>query len=417
MLKETIYAQGVLAKKAADEMRNMSVIKRNRALKEMADALRRQENAILMENKKDMGKGRASGLSRAMLDRLLLTGNRIEAMAAGLEQLISLDDPVGSMTKAWKRPNGIEIGVIKVPLGVIGMIYEARPNVTVEAAGLAVKTANTVILKGSSTAHNSNKILVYILDNAARNAGLPDGTIQVIDSLDREAVQVMLTMNDYLNVLIPRGGAGLIETVVKGSTVPVIETGTGNCHAYVDATADLEMALKIVINGKTRRPSVCNTLETCLVEEEMMAEFLPLLALALEKKKVEVRACEKSREFFKDAKLATEEDYATEFLDYILAVKKVKDVNEAIAHINTYGTMHSEVIITDDYENARTFQKGVDAACVYVNASTCFSDGEEFGFGAEIGISTQKLHARGPLGLDALTSIKYVINGDGQIRE
>ena len=285
MLKETIYAQGALSKKAADEMRNMSVIKRNRALKEMADALRRQENAILMENKKDMEKGRTSGLTRAMLDRLLLTGNRIEAMAAGLEQLIGLDDPVGSMTKAWQRPNGIEIGVVKVPLGVIGMIYEARPNVTVEAAGLAVKTANTVILKGSSTAHNSNKILVYILNNAARNAGLPEGTIQLIDSLEREAVQVMLTMNDYLDVLIPRGGAGLIETVVKGSTVPVIETGTGNCHAYVDTTADLEMALNIVINGKTQRPSVCNALETCLVAEDMMAEFLPQLAIALEEKK------------------------------------------------------------------------------------------------------------------------------------
>ena len=417
MLKETIYAQGALSKKAANEMRNMSVIKRNRALKEMADALRRQENAILMENKKDMEKGRASGLSRAMLDRLLLTGNRIEAMAAGLEQLIGLDDPVGSMTKAWKRPNGIEIGVVKVPLGVIGMIYEARPNVTVEAAGLAIKTANTVILKGSSTAHNSNKILVYILNNAARNAGLPEGAIQLIDSLEREAVQVMLTMNDYLDVLIPRGGAGLIETVVKGSTVPVIETGTGNCHAYVDTSADLEMALKIVLNGKTQRPSVCNALETCLVAEDMLADFLPLLAPALEEKKVEVRACAQSREFFKDAKLATEENYAKEFSDYILAVKVVKDVDEAINHINKYGTMHSEVIITDDYERARIFQRGIDAACVYVNASTRFSDGEEFGFGAEIGISTQKLHARGPMGLDALTSIKYVINGDGQIRE
>lgn len=417
MLKETIYEQGALSKKAANVMRTMPVLKRNRALKEMADALRRQENAILMENKKDMEKGRTSGMSRALLDRLLLTGNRIEAMAAGLEQLIRLDDPIGSITKAWQRPNGIEIGVVKVPLGVIGMIYEARPNVTVEAAGLAVKTGNTVILKGSSTAHNSNKMLVYILNNAALNAGLPAGVIQLIDSEDREAVQVMLTMNDYLDVLIPRGGAGLIETVVKGSTVPVIETGTGNCHGYVDKTADLEMALKIIINGKTQRPSVCNALETALIHEEMMESFLPLLAIALAEKNVEVRACEKTKPFFKDALLATDEDYGTEFSDYILAVKAVKDVEEAVAHINKYGTQHSEVIITDDYENSRAFQKGVDSACVYVNASTRFSDGEEFGFGAEIGISTQKLHARGPMGLDALTSIKYVINGDGQIRE
>lgn len=417
MLKDTIYAQGILAKKAADEMSNISIIKRNRALKEMADALRKQKNTILIKNKKDMGKGRANGLSRVMLDRLLLTGNRIEAMATGLEKLINLDDPVGSMIKTWKRPNGIEIGVVKVPIGVIGMIYEARPNVTVESVGLTIKTANTIILKGSSIAHNSNKILVYILDNAARNAGLPEGTIQFIDSLDREAVQIMIKMNDYLDVLIPRGGVDLIKTIVKGSTVPIIETGTGNCHAYIDKTANLEMALKIVINGKTQRPSVCNALETCLVAEEIMDEFLPLLAVALEKKNVEVRACKKSRKFFKNAKLSTEEDYATEFLDYILAVRKVKDINEAIFHINKYGTMHSEVIVTNDYKNARKFQKYINAACVYVNASTRFSDGEEFGFGAEIGISTQKLHARGPLGVDALTSIKYLINGDGQIKK
>lgn len=416
MDKERILEQGRQARSAARTMAQLAEGDRNRILAAMAQALRDGADGILSENARDLEAGRASGLSRALLDRLMLDGKRIEAMARGLESLTALPDPLGRTDYMVQRPNGLEIGRVRVPLGVVGMIYEARPNVTVDAAGLCVKTGNAVLLRGGSTAYHSNRILVRTIAGAAEGAGCPAGAIALVDSRDREAVDVMLRMNGYLDVLIPRGGAGLIQNVVENATVPVIETGTGICHAYVDSEADLDMAVEIVNNGKTQRPGVCNALETVLVHRDIAAAFLPRLEEAFRPHGVVIRACERARAYLAESEPATEEDYRTEYLDTIISARVVDSLAEAMDHIEEYGTRHSDAIITQSYPRARAFLAGVNSAAVYVNASTRFTDGEMFGFGAEIGISTQKLHARGPMGLDALTTYKYVVYGSGQTR-
>ncbi len=416
MLKETIYAQGKSARQASRELARMSEADKNAALGAMADALEANVEQILERNRVDLESGRQAGLTKALTDRLMLNEDRIRAMAAGLRQLISLKDPVGETDTMFRRPNGLEIGKVRVPLGVVGMIYEARPNVTVDAAGLCLKTGNAVILRGGSTAQQSNRVLTNVIAEAATAAGVPAGAISLIDTTDREAVDIMLRMNEYLDVLIPRGGAGLIQNVVQNATVPVIETGVGNCHGYVDEEADLTMAVDVVVNSKTQRPGVCNALETVLVHQNVAGRFLPALEEQLVAKGVEIRACERSGRFLRQWTPATTEDWKTEYLDAILACRVVDSMDEALEHIHTYGTRHSETILTENYHRARRFLSEVDAAAVYVNASTRFTDGEQFGFGAEIGISTQKLHARGPMGLRELTTYKYVVYGDGQVR-
>ncbi|SMB92849.1 glutamate-5-semialdehyde dehydrogenase [Thermanaeromonas toyohensis ToBE] len=416
-VREEVIALAQRAKVAAVQLATLSTEVKNKALQAMAQALREKAPEILEANAKDMEAGQAQGLSRALLDRLLLNEKRIEEMAQGLEALVSLPDPVGEITSMWTRPNGLKIGRMRVPLGVIGIIYEARPNVTVDAAGLCLKTGNAVILRGGSEAINSNRAITRIISAAAAASGIPEGAIQLVDTTDREAVHVMLRLNEYIDVLIPRGGAGLIRTVVENATVPVIETGVGNCHVYVDAEADLEMAEKIVINAKTQRPGVCNAMETLLVHKDIAPAFLPVIAEKLRDLGVELRGCEYTRALVPFAKEATEEDWATEYLDLILAVKVVNDLEEAIEHIGKYGTKHSEAIVTNNYLKAWEFLQRVDAAAVYVNASTRFTDGFQYGFGAEIGISTQKLHARGPMGPEQLTTFKYIVFGSGQIRQ
>ncbi len=401
------------AKKASVTLSCLGSVKKNEALLAMAQALRDNANYILAENAKDLEEGRQKGTSKAMLDRLALSEARIDGMAQGLESVARLDDPVGEVTHTTLRPNGLSIGTKRVPLGVVGIIYEARPNVTSDAAGLCLKTGNATVLRGGSDAINSNIAVVNVLRKAVASAGLPEDAIQLIDDTSREAATYMMGLNGVIDVLIPRGGAGLIQSVVKNATVPVIETGTGNCHVYIDESADLDMGVAIIQNAKMSRPSVCNAAESLLVHESVAKDFLPMMQQKLEG--VELRGCEKTREII-SVNAATEEDYDTEYNDYILAVKVVGSLDQAIDHINTYGTKHSEAIVTESYKNAETFLDRVDAAAVYVNASTRFTDGNEFGFGAEIGISTQKLHARGPMGLKELTTIKYIIRGNGQIR-
>lgn len=411
------FAQkGKLAKSAAKKMAIIGTKEKNSALLAMADALLAREAEILAANKLDMAKGTANGLSQSLLDRLLLTSERIVDMAVGLRQIAGLPDPIGEGLASWMHPKGMRISKIRVPLGVVGIIYEARPNVTVDAAGLCIKSGNAVVLRGGSEAIQANLAITKVLIDAAIQAGLPEGVMQLIETTDRQAVQLMLRANQYLDVLIPRGGAGLIKTVVENATVPVIETGTGNCHIYVDMGADLKKASQIVLNAKCQRPGVCNAMETLLVHEQVAEEFLPSMLQALKQAGVDVRGCAATQALYDGCTLATETDWATEYLDLILAVKIVPDIDEAIAHIVQYGSGHSEAIVTENYRRAQKFTAEVDAAAVYVNASTRFTDGFEFGFGAEIGISTQKLHARGPMGLAELTSVKYVVTGDGQIR-
>ncbi|OIQ12067.1 gamma-glutamyl phosphate reductase [Moorella thermoacetica] len=412
-----VQTKGQRAREAARILAGLGTSKKNEALLAMARALEEEQEAILAANARDMVAGKEKGLSRALLDRLLLNEKRIRDMAAGLRELAALPDPVGEVTSMWTRPNGLQIGRVRVPLGVIGIIYEARPNVTVDAAGLCLKTGNAVILRGGSEAFYSNQALTSVISRAATAAGAPEGAIQLIETTDREAVNLLLRANDYLDVLIPRGGAGLIRTVVENATVPVIETGVGNCHVYVDAEADLDMAQRIVINAKTQRPGVCNAMETLLVHEKVADSFLPSLAAALKEKGVTIRGCERTRAIIPWAEVATETDWATEYLDLILAIRVVDSLESALEHIHRYGTKHSEAIVTTNYQTAREFLARVDAAAVYVNASTRFTDGYEFGFGAEIGISTQKLHARGPMGPEQLTTFKYIIFGSGQIRQ
>jgi glutamate-5-semialdehyde dehydrogenase len=411
-----IETMGRQAKETAARFGRLSATQKNNLLIKMADYLLAGKEEILAANRMDVAKGMERGLSKALIDRLSLTSRRIEAMAEGLRTLTALEDPVGITVKMWKRSNGLEIGQQRVPLGAVGIIYEARPNVTVDAAGLCLKTGNVVILKGGSEALNSNMALVKILRRALNDSALPENAIQLVERTEREAATALMRLNQYLDVLIPRGGAGLIRAVVENSTVPVIETGVGNCHTYIDSDADLQMAAEIAFNAKVQRPGVCNAMETLLVHQDVAAEILPGLAKRYQEAGVELRGCSRTCEMIA-ARPATEEDWATEYLDLVLAVKIVKDLDEALTHIAMYGTKHSECIVTRDYRKARRFLAEIDAAAVYVNASTRFTDGFEFGFGAEIGISTQKLHARGPMGLEALTTIKYLIYGDGQIRE
>jgi glutamate-5-semialdehyde dehydrogenase len=415
-LQNIIIRKAVAAKKAAAKLAFISTEIKDHALFSMADVLEKRSGMIIAENEKDIEDGRKKDLKRSYLDRLMLNEDRIREMAEGLRQTATLPDPVGQGVYSTIRPNGLEIRKIKVPLGVIGIIYEARPNVTADAAGLCLKSGNAVILRGGSEAIRSNLVISSLLAKAAYEAGIPEGAMQFIDTTDRKAVDCMLHLNNYIDVIIPRGGAGLIHNVVENSSVPVIQTGTGICHTFVDASADLTMAVNISVNAKTSRPAVCNAMETLLVHEDIAAEFLPLVNAAMKEKQVEMRGCEKARSYCPDMVAATEEDWATEYGDLILSVKVVADIDEAIKHITKYNTGHSETIVTNDYNNAHKFQRRVDAAAVYVNASTRFTDGFEFGFGAEIGISTQKLHARGPMGLDELTSTKYLIYGEGQIR-
>lgn len=411
-----LILKGQRAKEASYELMNASTTEKNNALLKMADKLVEKAEYIIEENKKDLEGAIAKGTSKPMLDRLLLDEKRIEDMADGLRQVVGLLDPVGEVTSMWKRPNGIQIGKQRVPMGVIGIIYESRPNVTCDAAGLCLKTGNAVILRGGSEAINSNIAIVKVLVEGIKEAGLSENSIQLVENTSREVATEMMKLNDYIDVLIPRGGAGLIQAVVKNATVPVIETGIGNCHVYVDSEADFEMAKNIVINAKTSRPGVCNAEEKLLVNEKIAEEFLPIIISALKEKNVEIRADEKVIAIVSDVVKATEEDWSKEYLDYIIGVKVVANIDAAIAHINKYGSGHSEAIVTDSYENSQRFLQRVDAAAVYVNASTRFTDGSEFGFGAEIGISTQKLHARGPMGLNELTTTKYIIYGNGQIR-
>lgn len=412
-----VEALGQKAKNAKRAIASAAPGKKNAALKAIADALCENTSAILAQNVLDLDRAVANDMSVSMQDRLMLNEARIKGIADGVLSLIKLEDPVGSVISGTVRPNGLRIRKTRVPLGVIGIIYESRPNVTVDAATLCLKAGNAVILRGGKEAYYSNKILVEIMRGAVESAGFPADIIQFVDDTTREVTTELMKCSEYLDVLIPRGGAGLIKAVLKNATVPVIETGTGNCHAYVDASADLDMAVNIVNNAKTSRPSVCNALESLLVHKDAAERFLPMLASALEQHSVELRGCpETCRILGGRAIPASEEDYATEFLDYILSIKVVSGLDEALDHIEKYSTGHSETIITNDLNSANRFRSEVDSAAVYVNASTRFTDGGEFGFGAEIGISTQKLHARGPMGLSELTSVKYLIDGDGQIR-
>ena len=407
---------GTRARQAEPVLRIMETEKKNRVLKKAAENLVADAETIIAANALDMEHGKEKGMSQGLLDRLFLDKSRIEAMAEGMCQVSELDDPIGEVLGMKKRPNGLLIGQKRVPLGVIGIIYEARPNVTSDAFGLCFKTGNVVILKGGSDAIHSNTAIVNCIREALKACGITEDAIQLIQDTSRETAAEFMKLNRYVDVLIPRGGRGLIKAVVNQSTIPVIETGTGNCHIYVDETADLQMAADIVINAKTQRVGVCNACESLLVNRKVKDDFLPVLAGRLKEKHVEVRADEAAKALMPGAVPATEEDWGTEYLDYILSVKVVDSVEEAIAHINKYNTKHSEAIITNDYTHAQKFLDEVDAAAVYVNASTRFTDGNEFGFGAEIGISTQKLHARGPMGLLALTTTKYIIYGNGQVR-
>ena len=408
---------GQRAKDAAAVLAKMSSEQKNKALLEAAKALRQSADTILAANAQDLKRGRENGMSEALLDRLMVNPARIDAMAEGLEQIVTLDDPIGEILSMKKRPNGLMIGQMRVPFGVIGIIYESRPNVTADAFGLCFKTGNAVILRGGSDAISSNTAIAEILRNALVSAGMPKDSIQLVTDTSHETAREMMRLNRYIDVLIPRGGARLIRTVVENSTVPVIETGTGNCHVYVDEFADLDMAVNIIVNAKTQRLGTCNTCESLVVHSKVAEEVIPKIAKALFEKDVEIRGDEEARKLVPQIHEASEEDWGREYLDRIISLKVVDSVDEAIAHINRYNTGHSEAIVTKDYEHAQQFLREVDAAAVYVNASTRFTDGFEFGFGAEIGISTQKLHARGPMGLLALTSTKYIIYGDGQIRK
>ena len=389
---------------------------KNKALEKIAELIILKTDYIISENNKDMENGKAAGMNQGLLDRLLLTPERIKGMAEGVRKVISLDDPVGEVISMWERPNGLRIGKKRVPLGVIGIIYESRPNVTLDAFSLCFKAGNTVILKGGSDAINSNKAIVNVIKEALKSVDISSDCIQLIESTDRAVTTEFMHMNQYVDVLIPRGGAGLIKAVVNNATIPVIETGTGNCHVYVDESADFDMALNIIENAKTQRIGVCNACESLLVHKNIADCFIPQLADRLFTHNVEIRGDKKSRLIVPSFTEATEEDYRTEYLDYIVSLKVVDSLDEAIDHINKNNTGHSETIVTNDYNNSQKFLDEIDAAAVYVNASTRFTDGFEFGFGSEIGISTQKLHARGPMGLKELTTTKYIIYGNGQIR-
>lgn len=412
----SLISMGQKAKEASYELVVASPGQKNEALTFMAEELIKAKEEIIKANEIDRQNAIKKGITDALLDRLSLDDSRIEAMAQGLLDIVKLQDPVGEVTNMWQMPNGLQIGQKRVPIGVLGIIYESRPNVTSDAAGLCLKSGNAVILRGASDAINSNKAVAKALVAGIKRSGLPQDCVQLLEDTSRETAREMMRLNNYIDVLIPRGGAGLIKSVVQNATVPVIETGTGNCHIFVDETADLEMAKAIVLNAKVQRPGVCNAAEKLLVHESIANEFLPTIVKALRENGVEVRGCDKAQAIVDDIKVIEEPEWHQEYLDLIIAVKVVKDVDEAIKHINKYNTGHSESIVTESYKNSQKFLQRVDAAAVYVNASTRFTDGGEFGFGGEIGISTQKLHARGPMGLKELTTSKYIIFGDGQIR-
>ncbi|HZW84156.1 MAG TPA: glutamate-5-semialdehyde dehydrogenase [Candidatus Deferrimicrobium sp.] len=410
-----LVQKGKAAREAARVLASLSTREKNLALEQMAVAIMEHEQEILSANQRDVDRARENGLKPSLVNRLSLDRVTLTEMSQGLKDLISLPDPIGEVVSGWTRPNGLKLEQVRVPLGVIGIIYEARPNVTVDAAGLCLKSGNSVILRGGSEAIESNLALARVLQSALERVGLPGEAIQIIENTAREVVNDMLKCKEFLDVLIPRGGENLIRLVVENATVPVIETGTGNCHVFIDRDADLAKGVEIVVNSKTQRPGVCNAMETLLVDQCIAKEFLPQVSKALIEKQVELRGCKDAVEIVPSMVDASEADWCTEYLDLILAVKVVSGIDEAMEHIYRYGTKHSEVIVTENYSKARKFQQEVDAAAVYVNASTRFTDGSRFGFGAEIGISTQKLHARGPMGLKELTTIKYLIMGDGQI--
>jgi glutamate-5-semialdehyde dehydrogenase len=405
------------AKEASFKLANISTAVKNKALINMAKAIGSGAKDIIEANKLDLEIAYKKNTSSAMTDRLALDGQRIDGIIESLNIVRDLPDPIGRIIAKWRRPSGLTIMKRRVPLGVIGIVYESRPNVTVDTASLCLKAGNAVILRGGSDAINSNLILARLISEAAVSAGVPAGAISIIENTERESVTELLSLKKFIDVIIPRGGAGLIRHTIENSTIPVIETGEGNCHAYVEKTADLKKAVEIVYNAKVSRPSVCNAIETLLVDEAIAKEFLPMVFERLKEAHVELRGDAAARAIDPTIKLATEEDWRTEYLALILAVKVVSGVDEAVKHINTYGTKHSETIITRDKKAAKTFTDGADSAAVYVNASTRFTDGGEFGFGAEIGISTQKLHARGPMGLNELTSYKYIVIGNGQVRK
>ena len=413
---QELVEKGKKAKSVCIDLLRASSAEKNKVLLNSAENLRRNRDLILAGNKKDVDTAISAGIKGALIDRLTLNESRIEGISHGLEQIAALEDPIGEITGMVKRPNGLVIGKKRVPLGVIGIIYEARPNVTADVFGLCIKTGNAAILRGGKEAYNSNKAIVGVLRETLKECRLPEDALQLVDDVSRESAVAMMKLNEYLDILIPRGGAGLIRAVVENSSVPVIETGVGNCHIYIDETAKPEMAVKVTVNAKTHRPGVCNAAESLLVHSSVAESILPLICKELKEKNVEIRGDEKVCSIIPYAIQASEEDYYTEFLDLIISVKVIDSTEKAISHINKYGSKHSEAIVTENYSNAQKFLEEVDAAAVYVNASTRFTDGFEFGFGAEIGISTQKLHARGPMGLKELTTSKYIIFGSGQIR-
>ena len=413
----TLIELATKAKEAKYQVALLSTEVKNKAILAVADALVNNCQTIISANAIDMENGEKKGLSKGLLDRLKLDESRIRGMAEGLRQVVDLEDPIGKVTEDWERPNGLRISKRLVPIGVVGVIYEARPNVTADVFGLCFKTGNAVILKGGSDALESNKAIVKVIKDTLVKENVPVDAITLIEDTTRESTNQLMRMNGYVDVLIPRGGAGLIKSVVENASVPVIETGSGNCHIYVDHIADIDMAINIIVNAKTQRIGVCNACESLVIHEDIASQLLPKLTVALKEHGVQIFADEKAKALMDGAEAATEKDFGTEYLDYMISVKTVSSVEEAICHINKYNTGHSEAIITKDDVNAEKFLDGIDAACVYVNASTRFTDGFEFGFGAEIGISTQKLHARGPMGLIALTSYKYTIHGNGQVRK
>ena len=414
---ESLEQIGMRAKKASRYLAKLGIDEKNKALDAVADALETNAEYIIRVNEKDLENARANGMKPALIDRLALNEKRINAMADGIRVLTGLEDPIGEVTGMKKRPNGLVIGTKRVPLGVVAIIYESRPNVTADAFGLTFKSGNACILRGGSDSINSNIAIEEVISNALKDCGIDQDVINLVRDTDRALVNELMHMNNYVDVIIPRGGAGLIKNVVVNSTVPVIETGTGNCHVYVDEYADIQMAVDIIYNAKTSRIGVCNACESLVVHKAVAKQAVPAIVDALKQKDVEVRGDEYACQCDDRIVKASEEDWGKEYLDYIISLKTVDSIDEAIEHINRYNTGHSESIITKDYNNANRFLDEIDAACVYVNASTRFSDGYEFGFGAEIGISTQKLHARGPMGLKALTTTKYVIYGEGQVRQ
>ncbi len=413
---EELITKGKLAKLAATTLATASTDTKNAALNKIAEEFLSNTEYILAENAKDIDSAKANDISDGLIDRLRLTPDRIAAMAEGIRQVTLLPDPIGEMVNEFTRPNGLSIGEVRVPLGVVGIIYEARPNVTADAAALCIKSGNACILRCGKEAHRSSMAITAVIRRALEASGLPEDCVNLVEDTTRESALALMRLNDYLDVIIPRGGAGLIRSVVENATVPAIETGTGNCHVFVDQYADLDMAESIIINAKTSRPSVCNAEEKLLVHSHIANEFLPKILNSLAEKGVEIVGDQTVCEKFPSATPATEDDWGTEYLDMKIGVKVVDSLDDAINHINTYGSRHSEAIVTKNDENSRRFLEAIDAAAVYVNASTRFTDGFEFGFGAEIGISTQKIHARGPMGLKALTTTKYIIHGNGQIR-